>query len=88
MSAFKDLQCRDYQSSVDLSAPTILQPWVQIPSTKSTLFSFEIELWCEKDGHKQKEAGIGQYYKKCIAVELLIKAKVFLFRLKLLYVLI
>ena len=82
------LKTKNVLGAVDPSRSTILQPWVQIPSTKSTLFSFEIELWCEKDEHKQKEAGIGQYYKKCIAVELLIKAKVFLFRLKLLYVLI
>ena len=29
----------DRHSSVVLTAPTILQPWVQIPSTPSTLFS-------------------------------------------------
>ena len=46
-------------SSLDLSAPTILQPKVQIPSTTSTLFQNIFELWCEKDESKQKEAGIG-----------------------------
>ena len=29
-----------HHSSVVLSAPTILRPWVQIPSTPSMLFSF------------------------------------------------
>ena len=54
-------------SSVDSSAPSILPPWVRVPSTPSMLFSifiFQIvylsfELECEKNENKQKEAGIG-----------------------------
>ena len=54
--------------SVDSSAPSILPPWVWVPSTPSLLFwiyivqivnlSFELE--CEKNENKQKEARIGQ----------------------------
>ena len=46
-------------SSVDLSVPTILPPWVQIPSTPSMLLSFIVivlYLSCEKNKNKQKEA--------------------------------
>ena len=49
--------CR--HSSVDLSVPTILPPWVQIPSTPSMLLSFIVivlYLSCEKNKNKQKEA--------------------------------
>ena len=43
------------------SAPTILRPWVRIPSRPSTLFSiYIIEIATRK---KQKEAGIGQFFK-------------------------
>ena len=48
-----------YKSSVDLSAPTILLPRVQIPSKTCTIFSILFDLWSEKDENKQKEAGIG-----------------------------
>ena len=54
--------CR--HSSVDSSAPSILPPQVQVPSTPSMLFSIYIvqivyllfELECEKNENKQKEA--------------------------------
>ena len=36
------------QSSVDPSAPTILQPWARIPSTTSTLFSVCNSIWMWK----------------------------------------
>ena len=57
--------CR--HSSVDSSAPTILTPWVQIPSTTSMVLSFivvMIDLSCEKNKNKQKEAGLGPFLKK------------------------
>ena len=44
-------------SSVVSSAPTILRPRVQIPSTPSRLFQFvllKMELECEKDEYKRK----------------------------------
>ena len=57
---------------MDSSAPSILPPWVRVPSTPSTLFSIYIvqivylsfELECEKNENKQKEAGIGPFLKK------------------------
>ena len=55
--------CR--HSSVDSSAPPILLPWVQVPSTPSTLLS--IYIWivsCGRYEIKQKEAGIGPLPKK------------------------
>ena len=61
-----------HHSSVDLSSPSILPPQVRVPSTPSTLFSIYIvqivylsfELECEKYENKQKEAGIGPFFKK------------------------
>ena len=51
-------------SSVVSSAPTILRLWVRIPSTPSTLFQFVLlRLQHEKDENKQKEAGIGPFFK-------------------------
>ena len=52
--------------------PSILLPWVRVPSTPSTLFSTYIaqivclsfELECEKNENKQKEAGNGPFKKK------------------------
>ena len=60
------LGCR--HSSVDSSAPTILPPWVHIPSTPSTLFivKFVLYLCWEKDENKQKEAGFGPFFKKTV----------------------
>ena len=58
------LGCR--HSSVDLSAPTILPPRVQIPSTPSMLLSFIVfvlYLSCEKNENKQKEAEFGTFLK-------------------------
>ena len=57
---------------MDLSAPSIMPPQVRVPSTPSTLFSIYIvqivylsfELECEKNKNKQKEAGIGPFFKK------------------------
>ena len=48
-------------SFVVSSAPTILQPWVRIPSTPSTLFSI-----CDvkKTKINEKEVGFGPYLKK------------------------
>ena len=62
--------CR--HSSLDLSAPSILPPRVWVPTTPSTLFSIyivqivylSIELECEKNKDKQKEAGIGPFFEK------------------------
>ena len=49
-------------SSVVSSAPTILWPQVQIPSTLSTLFQFVLlKLYRKNDENKQKEAGIGPF---------------------------
>ena len=53
--------------SKESSAPTILQPRGQIPSTTSTLYIVQItylsfELKCEMNLNKQKEAGIGPYF--------------------------
>ena len=51
-------------SSVDLSAPSILRPWVQIPSTTSTsLYKFILYLlsYCEKNKNTEEEAGIGSF---------------------------
>jgi len=46
------------------SAPTILQPQVQIPSTASMLFSiFILENVTRKRPNKQKESGIGSFKK-------------------------
>ena len=50
--------------SVVSSAPTILRPWVRIPSTPSMLFSICIEIVMRKNKNKQKEAGIGPFFKK------------------------
>ena len=68
---------RDYNnscrhSSVDSSAPSILLPRVRVPSTPSTLFSIysvqivnlSFELESEKYEIKQKEAGLGPFFKK------------------------
>ena len=50
-------------SSVDLSAPSILLPWVRVPITPSTLLSIYILIVSyEKDENKQKEAVIGQLF--------------------------
>ena len=50
-------------SSVVSSAHTILQPWVQIPSTPSKLFQFVLlKLYRENDENQQKEAGIGPFF--------------------------
>ena len=54
-------------SSVHLSVPTILLPWVRVPSTSLKLFSFIVivlYLLCEKNGDKQKEAGFGPFKKR------------------------
>ena len=63
-------------SSVDLSAPFIVHPWVRVPSRPSTLFSIYIfqivylsfELDCEKNENKQKEAEVGPLFKKYITL--------------------
>ena len=50
-------------SSMVSSAPTILRPWVQIPSTPSKLFQFVLlKLYRENDENQQKEAGIGPFF--------------------------
>ena len=52
-------------SSMVLSAPTILWPRVQIPSTPSMRFQFVLlELYWEKNENKEKEAKIGPFLKK------------------------
>ena len=45
-------------SSVVSSATTILRTRVRIPCTTSPFFEFVIELGCENDEIKPKEAGI------------------------------
>ena len=51
-------------SSVDLSAPSILPPWVWVPSTPSMLLSIFIDLGhVEKTNINKKEAGIGSFKK-------------------------
>ena len=54
-----------WHSSVDSSAPTILLPRVQVPSTPSTncYIVFMLYLSCEKNENKQKEAGFGPFLK-------------------------
>ena len=51
--------------SVDSSAPTILPPWVTVPSTPSMLLSYIVKfvlyLSCEKNETKQQEAGFGPF---------------------------
>ena len=54
-------------SSVDPLAPTIKGPWVQIPSTTSTLFSIWNWIVIDKDENKQKDSGIGRFLKKNIS---------------------
>ena len=57
---------------MDSSAPAILLPRVCVPSTPTTLLSIYIvqivylsfELECEKNENKQKEAGIGPFFKQ------------------------
>ena len=52
-------------SSVVSSAPTILRPWVRIPSTPSTLSSiYLLKLYPENNENKQKEAGFGPFFIK------------------------
>ena len=55
-------------SSVDSSAPTILPPQVRVPSTRSMILSltvkFVLYLSREKNENKQKEAGLGPFFKK------------------------
>ena len=51
--SYKQLGCRN--SSVDLPAPTILLPWVQVPITPSALLSFIVSvqyLSCEKNKNR------------------------------------
>ena len=51
---------------MDLSAPTVLLPQVQVPSTPSTFFAFVVfvlYLVCEKNKNKQKEAVFGPFFK-------------------------
>ena len=57
-------------SSVDSSAPSILLPWVWLPSMPSTLFSFMVKFFlylsvqCEKRMKtNKKEAGFGPFKK-------------------------
>ena len=60
------LGCR--YSSLDSSAPSIMPPRVRVPCFLSiyivqiVYLSFELE--CEKNENKQKEAGIGPFFKK------------------------
>ena len=79
-------------SSVDLSAPFILPPWVWLPITPSTLFSIykvqivylSLELECEKNENKQKEAGMANFKNNSLTLDYSIKIS--LLRLYLLYV--
>ena len=55
-------------SSIDLSAPTIMLPQVQVTSTPFSLSSFIVKfvlyLSREKKKNKQKEAGFGSFKKR------------------------
>ena len=52
-------------SSVVLSTPNILRPWVRIPSKSSMLFSiYIIEIVMTKGRKKQKDARIGPFLKR------------------------
>ena len=54
-------------SSVDSSAPTILPPWVRVPSTLFTLLSFIVfvlYLPCEKNKNKEKRGRVWPIFKK------------------------
>ena len=66
LKSFIEEGCR--RSSVDLSVPTILPPWVQVPMHASYTFiifvKFVLYLSCEKNTNKQKEAGFGPFIKK------------------------
>ena len=54
--------CR--HSSVDSSAPSILLPRVQVPSTPSMLLSIYIDLCHEEKTKINKKAGIGPFFKR------------------------
>ena len=59
--------CR--HSSVDSSAPTILLPWVWVPSTPSTLLSFIVKFvlyffHVKRTKVRKKEAGFRPFFKK------------------------
>ena len=53
--------------SVDSSAPTIISPWVRVPSTPSMLLSLTVKILlylpCEMNEKKQKEFGSGPFMK-------------------------
>ena len=53
------LGCR--HSLVDSSAHSIMQPWVRVPSTPSTIYQFILICAIRKDENKRKEAGIGSF---------------------------
>ena len=61
------------------SAPTILPPRIQVPSTPSMLLSFIVKfmlyLTCENNQNKQIEAGFGPFLKnnKYLEIKLLTK---------------
>ena len=55
------------QSSVYLSAPTILRPLAQIQSTTCMVFQLIFELWCEKGKNKQKESKNGNLFQQQLA---------------------
>ena len=54
--------CR--HSSVDSSAPSILLPRVQVPSTPSMFLSIYIDLCHEEKTKINKKAGIGPFFKR------------------------
>ena len=58
------LKARCRHRSVDLSAPTILPPWVCVPSTQSTLF--HLCYICHVKGMKinKKRPGLAQFFLK------------------------
>ena len=65
--------CR--HSSVDSSAPSILPPWVQLPSMPSMLFSIIVKfvlylsMRCERRTKiNKKEAGFGPFFKKHLQI--------------------
>ena len=64
--------------SVVSSAPTILRPWVRIPSTPSTYAFFSLNCWnwnciCWNEKRmkiNEKEAGIGRYFKNIFFIDI------------------
>ena len=59
-----------HYKKADTSAPSILLSQVHVPSTPSMLLSIYICIAsCRKDESKQKEAGIGPFFRKTVSLK-------------------